>query len=202
MAKAKRRGPKKAAHVETALVARPVVEATLEPADESIDYESVAIRTLQIVTAQNTRLVELMTDQHQATVLQVKVMADAFTDSLRGQVEASRALQDAEDRKDDRKLKRERARRHDELMESTMREGLALLPVLATKFAGQPLLARKEAALVQPFIAALSKDELRGVLHSLSPSNRNVLIQILRALPDQPDGPISDEKEDGSNGTH
>lgn len=186
------RGRKPKGQVETALVTRPVVEATFD------DESDATSRALTATSEQNVKLVELMMGSYKDQILAMKIMSDAFTDSLRAQVEATKAQQELLDKKDDRKLKREREKRHDELVEQGLREVFALLPVLANKFGKGPMLSAKEAALIQPFIQGLSKEELKKIWEAMAPANRAVFVEILKAVPDHPDQPI---KEPPPNGT-
>ncbi len=63
-----------------------------------------------------------------------------------------------------------------------------------------PTVSAPEAALLRPFIEELTPKQIEGLLSQLTQSQQLAFIEILKNLPDEPDGKI--KKEPAPNGTH
>jgi hypothetical protein len=191
------RRAKPGAKEETALVPTKVVRSEFIEGDES----NALSNTVESLAQQNTELMRLMSETYKHIVLERKIMADTVNDTLKQQIELTKAHQELLDKKEDRKLKRQREQRHDEMIEKGMKEFLALVPVLAAKFSKQPVLARKESVMLHGFVSNLSQAELQGIFDTLSPTNRAAMIEMLKAIPDEVDEPLK-PPEGGTNGAH
>ncbi len=191
------RRAKTGAKEETALVPTRVVRS--EFLEESGD--NALAHTVDALAAQNTELMRLMTSSYKDMVLERKIMADVVNDSLKQQIELTKAQQELLDKKEDRKLKREKERANQELMQELAGSLKALLPVIASKFAKAPILTEKETVVLRSFVTSLRQNQLEQILCVFDPAQRSAFLSMLQALPDEPGGPMK-PPEGTNNGTH
>lgn len=183
------------AKAETALVQRKVVDAEFV---EDSGVPAALADTVQSLTAQNLALNELLVESYKTMLEEKKSVAGIVDNCLARQIELTEQREKLLDKRQERKLRQDKEEAQQELASTAIHEVLALLPVLAAKFSGQPLLDRKEAAMIQPFVSSFSQDQIQKFFGILSQAQQAAFVEILKALPDMPDGQIKDP----SNGAH
>jgi hypothetical protein len=189
---------RKPKNVETGLVARKVVDAEFDEMDAGKSAMADALETL---ATQNIQLVKLLTVNYEAMIEEKKALAGVVNESLKQQVELTKAQQELLDKKAERKVKHDREKAQAEFLQQVAGDARALLPVLVNKFGKAPMLSQSEAATIRPFIESMSQDQIAKHMSLMTPAQQAVFIQILQAIPDEPRGEMK-KPDGGSNGAH
>lgn len=193
---ARQRKPSAEPRTTTALVP---TQVTVGGGDDASDDErTVVVQGIKAIIAHgkvleetNRSLVAQIVARDQDMILHFKVMADAHREAMNQLVINAKLQSEMLDGKAERKLRLERQKSDDELKALAGREILSMLPLVTKKFFNAPAVTEKEATTLVPFVAALDRDELAGMLGALkSPAKRAHFEAILKALPDYPDGDI------------
>jgi hypothetical protein len=189
---------RKPKNVETGLVARRVVDAEFDEAGMGKDAMADALETL---ATQNIQLVKLLTVNYEAMIAEKAALAGVVNESLKQQVELTKAQQELLDKKAERKVKHDREKAQAEFLQQVANDARALLPVLVNKFGKAPVLSRSEAATLRPFIESMTEDQLAKHMSLMTPAQQAAFVQILQSIPDEPRGEMK-KPDGGSNGAH